>query len=307
MRLVRYRSAMSEWPRAGLVLDVRPSGVEVADVTAVLPFLSLDPVAELLALRDALEGLSGGTTGHPQAVLTWDELLAPIGRPGKLLCAAMNYGEHIREIGAPVIGPMNAVPKLFLKPPTCITSPFGDVPLPTVSTAVDWELELAVIIGRRGRNLRPDRALDVVGGYAVINDLSARSMSWGLADRQAGHWDQFFDWLMGKWPDGFAPFGPWVVTADEVPDPHGLELTLQVNGVTRQKGSTAQMIFSIAELISFASRFMTLEPGDVIATGTPSGVGATSGTFLNAGDVVQGEISAIGRIETRIVASVGEE
>ena len=293
--------------RAGLVLDVRPGGVEVADVTAVLPSPGRDPVAALLADRGALKGLGAGTSGYPRIVLAWNELLAPIGHPGKLLCAAMNYGEHIREIGAPVIGPKNAVPKLFLKPSTCVTPPFADVPLPTVSTTVDWELELAVIIGSRGRDLRPDRALELVGGYAVINDLSARTMSWGLADRQAGHWDQFFDWLMGKWPDGFAPFGPWVVTADEVPDPHDLELTLQVNGVVRQRGSTSQMIFSIAELISFASRFMTLEPGDVIATGTPSGVGAASGTFLNAGDVVQGEISAIGHIETRVVASVTEE
>lgn len=305
MRLVRYSSGGSGGVRAGVVLGVRSDGVEVADVTGVFTHVTDDPVLDLLVSGKQLPALTEEAGRHPLVLVAWDRLMAPIGRPGKLLCAAMNYGEHIREIGAPVIGPTNAVPKLFLKPPTCIAAPFATVCLPTVSFAVDWELELAVIIGRTGRNLGTDEALGIVAGYTAINDLSARKMDWGLADRQPGHWDAFFDWLMGKWPDGFAPCGPWMVTPDEVGDPHDLELTLQVNGVIHQNGSTGQMLFSVAELVAFASTFMTLEAGDMIATGTPSGVGAATDTYLNAGDVVRGEISSIGVIETRMAPPIG--
>jgi len=133
-----------------------------------------------------------------------------------------------------------------------------------------------------------------------LNDISARRMHWGLERRTESHWAEFFDWLMGKWPDGFAPCGPWIVSADEIPNPQDLRMRLTLNGDVKQDSSTAAMIFSVAELISFASKFMTLERGDLIATGTPSGVGVVTNTFLSAGDVVVGEIQGVGEIKTSV-------
>jgi 2-keto-4-pentenoate hydratase/2-oxohepta-3-ene-1,7-dioic acid hydratase in catechol pathway len=135
-----------------------------------------------------------------------------------------------------------------------------------------------------------------------VNDVTARTLDWGLTDREPNDWNGFFDWLNGKWLDGFAPMGPWLLTADEVPDPGRLDIELRVNGTVRQAGSTAEMIFGVAELVSFASRLMTLEPGDVIATGTPAGVGATTGDRLRPGDVMEGTVSGLGTLVTPVVA-----
>ncbi len=166
---------------------------------------------------------------------------------------------------------------------------------------MDWELELGVVIGRGGRDIPLSAAMDHVLGYTIINDVSARSMAWGLADRESTNWDGFFDWLNGKWPDGFAPSGPWIVTADEIDDPHDLALELRVNDTVRQSGSTAEMLFRTDEIIAFASRFMMLEPGDLIATGTPAGVGDTTKTYLRAGDVMTGTIAGLGSLRTPVV------
>jgi 2-keto-4-pentenoate hydratase/2-oxohepta-3-ene-1,7-dioic acid hydratase in catechol pathway len=158
---------------------------------------------------------------------------------------------------------------------------------------------LAVVIGTRCRDVPVERALDVVFGYTVANDISARSAEWGV-DREDNKWNGFFDWLNGKWPDGFAPLGPCVVTADEVPDPQALDLGLSLNGQQRQRSNTREMIFGVAETIAFASRFMTLEPGDVIETGTPAGVGATTKTYLKAGDVMEAWVEGIGTLRTPV-------
>jgi 2-keto-4-pentenoate hydratase/2-oxohepta-3-ene-1,7-dioic acid hydratase in catechol pathway len=165
---------------------------------------------------------------------------------------------------------------------------------------VDWELELAVVIGRTVRDVSVDDALGAVAGYSIINDISARSLDWDVT-RDDDPWNAFFDWLNGKWLDGFAPMGPWLLTADEVPDPQRLHISLSVNGKVRQDASTRDMIFSVAELIAFTSRLMTLQPGDIIATGTPAGVGATTQTYLAPGDVIEGTIDGLGTLTTPVV------
>jgi 2-keto-4-pentenoate hydratase/2-oxohepta-3-ene-1,7-dioic acid hydratase in catechol pathway len=228
-------------------------------------------------------------------------LLAPLRRPPKLLALAANYQDHIIEAGLPPPNKERLVPKLFLKPSSCIIGPDEPLVLPTISQQVDWELELAVVIGTRCRNVPVERALDVVAGYTIINDVSARSVDYGF-ERDDYPWRDFFDWLNGKWPDGFAPLGPYILTADEVPDPQALRMRLTVNGEQKQHASTRDMIFGVAETIAFATRFMTLEPGDVIATGTPSGVGETTGTYLKPGDLIEASIEQLGTLRTPVQA-----
>ena len=190
------------------------------------------------------------------------------------LAVAGNFQAHIEEGGGQRVDKTKIVPKLFIKPSSAIIGPGEAVTLPSVSNALDWELELAIVIGTRGRDIPLAKARDYIGGYSVINDISARSMQWGVPGREPSGFDDFFDWLNGQWGDGFAALGPWITTTDSVsPDPNQLEMTLKVNDKVWQHGSTADMIFSPEEIIAFASRFMTLEPGDVIAGGTLDGTG----------------------------------
>ncbi|MFW6598496.1 fumarylacetoacetate hydrolase family protein [Propionibacteriaceae bacterium Y2011] len=259
-------------------------------------------------LLDLLEGeglaAAGSGGGGPTYGLDDVVLASPLRRPPKLLAVAANYADHIREGGGTPMTSDRAIPRLFLKPSTAIIGPRDPLPLPTVSHAVDWEVELAVVIGRRCRNVPQADALDVVAGYMTANDVSARSLDFPV-ERAEEHRAPFFEWLTGKWPDGFAPLGPWLVTADEVPDPQQLDLQLSVNGQVRQDGSTAGMIFSVTELIAFASSFMTLEPGDVIETGTPAGVGAATQEFLGPGDVITARVGELGEQRTEVVAPTG--
>ena len=227
--------------------------------------------------------------------------LAPVLRPGKVLAVAANYQEHVTESGSKPRDVVTASPRLFLKPDTSVVGDEAEVELAAITTQFDWEAELAVVIGRTAREVAVTDALDVVFGYATSNDLSARSLALD-APRDGEVWTGFFDWLEGKWLDGSAPIGPYLVTADDVPDPQRLAVTLTLNGETRQSGSTADMIHSVAELVAFSSRLMTLNPGDVILTGTPAGVGATTGTFLKPGDVLVTEVEGLGALTTRIVA-----
>jgi len=227
--------------------------------------------------------------------------LAPILRPGKVIGVAANYQDHIAESGMKRRDRAAAMPRLFLKPSTSVAGHQEPVALPAITDQFDWEVELAVVIGTPAREVGIADALDHVFGYTTSNDLSARRLVHGIPDDgepQTG----FFAWLEGKWLDGSAPLGPYLVTAGEVGDPQDLPLTLAVNGVRRQEASTADMIHSVAELISYSSRLMTLEPGDVILTGTPAGVGSASGTFLQPGDVVEAEVGPCGKLETPIVA-----
>jgi 2-keto-4-pentenoate hydratase/2-oxohepta-3-ene-1,7-dioic acid hydratase in catechol pathway len=262
--------------------------------------LDLGP-GDLLALVEA--GPSGvdraATTGWPERDVSSVRLLAPLLRPPKLIALARNYQDHITEGGGQPVDKQRIVPKLFLKPSSAIIGPDAPLCLPTISHTTDWEVELAVIVGRRCRNVALSDALDMVFGYTIANDVSARTADWGV-DRDPDTWNEFFDWLNGKWPDGFAPLGPYILTADEIGDPQDLELSLHLNGERKQHSSTRQMISTVAETIVFASRFMTLEPGDVIETGTPSGVGATTGTYVKSGDVMEARIEKLGVLRTPV-------
>lgn len=228
--------------------------------------------------------------------------VAPILRPGKLVCAAGNYQAHIKEGGGSGIDKAKSTPRLFLKPPTSIVGPDEALEVPLWSEQVDWELELGVVVGRPGRCIPAERAMEHVGGYVIFNDISARTLT-VAAERTYRPWDEFFDWLNGKWFDTFSAMGPVLVTPDEIADPHALRMQLSVNGRVFQDASTDQMIFRIEELLSFASYIMKLEPGDIIATGTPSGVGAASGTFLRPGDIVEGTVDGLGTLRNPVVAA----
>jgi len=211
------------------------------------------------------------------------------------MCLGLNYADHAKE-SAEARGREVSLPEylvIFTKAPTTVNGPYGDIVIdPAVSEQVDWEAELAVIIGRTGKNIREEEALDYVFGYTVLNDVTAR-------DLQAQH-KQYFK---GKSIDGYCPMGPWIVTADEIPDPQHLPIRLRVNGVTKQEANTNMMIFSIRQTIAVLSKGMTLEPGDIIATGTPSGVGFARNPpeFLQPGDVVETEIEGIGILRNTVV------
>ena len=241
------------------------------------------------------------STGAPVGTTHDLRLLAPMRRPPKLLATAANYQRHIDEGGGKKVDKTRSVPKLFLKPSSAIIGPGDALPLPSISDAIDWEIELGVVIGTAGFAIPPESALDHVAGYTIVNDVSARTMSWGLEDRDETHRNTaFFDWLSGKWPNGFAPIGPWITSADEVGDPQNLDFSLTLNGEVMQTGSTSEMIFTCQDLIVFASRFMTLEPGDVIATGTGAGCGVSIGRFLAPGDVMEARIEGLGMLTTPV-------
>ncbi|HEV8674814.1 MAG TPA: fumarylacetoacetate hydrolase family protein [Methylomirabilota bacterium] len=215
-------------------------------------------------------------------------LLAPIPRPRKnIFCMGRNYAEHAAERGA---APPER-PVFFTKPPTTIIGPGAPIVHHAVTQALDYEVELAVVIGRGGRDLTAESTLPHVFGYTVLNDVTAR-------DLQKVHQQ----WFKGKSLDTFCPMGPVLVTADEVPDPQALGIRLRVNGQTRQSASTGQMIFGVAALLAALSAGMTLEPGDILATGTPSGVGAATGAYLKPGDLVEAEIDGIGCLANPVVA-----
>ncbi len=300
----------SKGPAVGVVV-----GDGVLDLAAAWPLLrdgghgqAPATLVDLIPQDDTLRRLQAHLSA-PGAVarqhvrpLAEATLRAPLPLPGKLICVASNYAAHIVESGreAPV-DRHTITPWLFLKPPTAIIGPGEAIPVPRVGQAIDWEVELAAVIGRPGKDLPVERALDHVFGYTIVNDISERRFK-APAGRPAREWDKFFDWLHGKWFDGFAPMGPWVVTADEIRDPQGLTLELRVNGRVRQHGSTSQMIYPVAELVAFASSIMTLMPGDVIATGTPQGVGSATGEFLRAGDIVECEVEGVGRLVNPVQA-----
>ncbi|HLV73757.1 MAG TPA: fumarylacetoacetate hydrolase family protein [Vulgatibacteraceae bacterium] len=253
-------------------------------------------------LLPVVASLGAGAPPEPAETHALDEvtLLAPLLRPGKVLAVAANYQEHVTETGGKRIDKSRISPRLFLKPGTAVSGPGEEIALPSVSPSVDWEAELVAVIGRGGKDIPVEDALGHVAGYTIGNDVSARKMDYGHERDTEDPAVAFFDWLNGKWLDGFAALGPWLVTADEVPDPQKLEVTLEVNGRVRQHGDTGQMIFNVAELVAFASRLMTLEPGDVLYTGTPSGVGLASGEFLSAGDEMTVRVTGLGSLVNRV-------
>ena len=207
-----------------------------------------------------------------------------VARPHKVLCVGLNYSDHAAESGMPI----PSEPIIFTKATNTVVGPHDDVHIPRGSTKTDWEVELAVVIGAPGRYLADEQAaLATVAGYAVANDVSEREFQLERGGQ----------WVKGKSCETFNPLGPWLVTADEVPDPQALSMQLDVNGQRRQTGSTSTMIFSVAHIVWYLSQFMVLEPGDVINTGTPPGVGMgmQPPVFLQDGDVVELEIDGLGR------------
>ncbi len=217
-------------------------------------------------------------------------LTAPILRPGKITCIGLNYADHAREQG---IEPP-ASPIFFVKTANTICGPGDPIILPPNSTQVDYEAEFAVVIGKGGKNIPEERAMEHVAGYMILNDVSARDMQFG--DKQ---------WYRGKSCDTFAPCGPWIVTKDEVPDPHHLRISLTLNGETMQDSNTSNLIFKIPYLISYLSQSVTWEPGDIISTGTPPGVGVfrKPPVFLKPGDTVSITVEGLGTLTNPVVGS----
>jgi 2-keto-4-pentenoate hydratase/2-oxohepta-3-ene-1,7-dioic acid hydratase in catechol pathway len=231
------------------------------------------------------------------------QLLVPIAHPPKLLLLAGNYAKHVAERGGTAAERRETFPHVFMKPPsTALTHPGEPIVIPRVSPDhIDWECELGTVIGRHCRGIAEAEALSCVAGYTVINDISDRDFK-PNPHRKPRERDKFFDWMHGKWHDTFCPMGPCILSADVVPDPQSLPLKLTVNGQIKQEATTGEMIFPVAAVISFLSQFITLEPGDVIATGTPSGVGSATGTFLKPGDLVRATIAPIGMLENPVEA-----
>lgn len=229
-------------------------------------------------------------------------LLSPVLRPGKLLCIARNYEEHVREGGADVHPSDLATPRYFMKPtPNTVCGPDDPILIAKSSHFVDYEGELAVIIGKRGKYIPSAQALQYVAGATCLNDVSERSFHlWDRRDDR--EIDRFFDWLNGKWYDNSAPMGPCAVPLDDLGDLQDLRLMTRVNGETVQDESTAAMIFTVPKLIEYISQVVTLEPGDVIATGTPAGVGKARGAALQPGDVVEVEVEKIGTLRNPVIA-----
>ena len=226
-------------------------------------------------------------------------LLAPVADPGKLIGLAVNYAEHHREFDRghdlPDDPTRTTTPRPFLMPDTAVAHPGETIPWPSFSREIDYEIELAVVIGAEARRIEPAQARQVIAGYTIANDISARTVTHSAGRTQRPK-DDFFDWLHGKWADGFCPMGPYLVTADAIGDPQALTLQTRVNGELRQDATTAQMIFSIDQLVAFCSQLMTLRPGDIIATGTPSGVGKALGKYLTPGDEIACAIDNIGEL-----------
>lgn len=232
-------------------------------------------------------------------------LRVPVADPKKVILLAGNYGAHIVEGGGVAHERAATFPYFFWKPPgTTLTDPGSPIKIPRVSPDhVDWELELGVIIGRTARHVSENEALSHVAGYTVCNDISDRRFRIN-PKRQPREKDAFFDWLHGKWHDTFLPMGPCVLDAASLPDPQKLRLVLKVNGKIMQDASTGQMIFPVAALVSILSSFVTLEPGDIIVTGTPAGVGHARKPpiYLRPKDVVEAEIESIGVLRTPVEA-----
>ena len=217
---------------------------------------------------------------------------APVARPGKVVCIGLNYSDHAAETGAAT----PERPVMFMKDPSTVVGPYDEVFIPRGSVKTDWEVELGIVIGATARYLgSPEAALDVVAGYTISHDVSERAFQLELSPQ----------WDLGKSCETFNPLGPWLVTADEVPDPQRLGLRLEVNGSKRQDGTTSDMIFEVGYLIWYLSQYMVLEPGDVVNTGTPAGValGLPDHPYLRAGDSVRLEIDGLGWAEQRFITA----
>jgi len=296
MRLVTFVPKKGAAPRVGLM----HGGNQVIDLTQVRGKPPFDPEDMLSLIAAGAKGLAWLRKNVAQAKASLPfgkiKVLAPIPRPRKnVFCVGWNYVEHFEE-GKQALKhtqELPAHPAFFSKPPTAVIGPYDAVPLHAgVTEKLDWEVELGVIIGKGGSNIKEADAYKHVFGYTAINDVSAREVQ-----RQHGG-----QWFKGKSLDGTCPMGPWIVTADEVPDPQALRLASRVNRATKQDSNTSYMYFKIPRIIAELSAGLTLEPGDIISTGTPAGVGhaRTPPEFMKAGDVLETEVYGVGLLRNTI-------
>ena len=299
--LATYRAEMT--PRAGII-----SGDAVYDAASLTGREAYTTMQGILSDWQAAETLIRDAMRAPRAPfwpLAQTHLLAPLLAPGAIYCAGANYSDHAAEMARrmgrepdPDPKAKDAKPWHFLKSPASVTGPGATIAATHHSRQLDWEVELAAIIGRKAKNAGVEDALSYVAGYTAANDLSARDLS-----RRAGQAPDApfrYDWIGQKCFDGACPMGPWIVPASDIPDPQALAMKLWVNDAPMQDSNTAKMIFTLAEQIAHLSAAITLNPGDVILTGTPAGVGAGRGVFLKAGDTVRIEIERIGTLSNII-------
>jgi len=301
MRLITFtpKAAPTSAPRAGALLpgDQTVLNFSVAvDASADVPlraWLDLDDewLPKVRQIHDAVVKNAARVETLPRgAVLARGDVIIgpPIPRPGKIICVGLNYRDHAAESNMPV----PSSPVTFSKYVTSVTGPGTPIVLPRSSRQVDYEAEMAIVIGRRAKHVAIERAFDHVLGYMNFNDVSARDFQ--FADGQ---------WQRGKACDTFAPIGPFILARDLAGDPHALRIQLRLNGQTMQDSSTAQLIFGVDHIVSFLSQTVTLEPGDVIATGTPPGVGFARKppVFLKAGDVVEVEVDGLGVLSNTVI------
>jgi 2-keto-4-pentenoate hydratase/2-oxohepta-3-ene-1,7-dioic acid hydratase in catechol pathway len=270
----------------------RPGVVDAAGVIRDISTLTPDIDGRALA-GDLVATLAATDVATLPAVDTGVRLAQPVGGVGKFICVGLNYSDHARESGMT----LPEEPILFMKATSAVCGPDDDTVMPRGATKLDWEVELGVVIGRRASYVSREAAMGHVAGYCVVNDLSERAFQLERGGQ----------WVKGKSCDSFGPFGPWLVTPDEVADPGNLGLWLDVNGQRMQDGSTKYMIFDVPYLVHYISQFMTLEPGDLISTGTPSGVGLGMNPprWLTEDDVVELGIDKLGTQRHRVVAHRG--
>ena len=305
MKLVTYRIGEGS-PRAGIatgrgIVDLqegaRAIGAEAPDSVAGV----LAGGEEALATARKVE--SAATEGKGEVIPESDvTLLVALPDPTTIYLLAGNYQDHIQESGAPAVNKDRINPRPFLKPGSSVIGAGDAIQIPPDSDTLDYEIEIAAVIGTGGRHISEADAENHVAGYVVFNDVSARSLKIAEGrDERNGDW--FFDWLLGKWCDSFAVIGPYLVTRDEIGDPRDLEMSLKVNGELRQHSAAGEMIFTVPESIAFLSRFVTLRPGDMICMGTPGGVGDASATYLQHGDVVEASIEKLGSMTNTVERS----
>jgi 2-keto-4-pentenoate hydratase/2-oxohepta-3-ene-1,7-dioic acid hydratase in catechol pathway len=278
MKLVRFGNAGAEKPG---VLDLEGS---IRDLSGIVPDISGSALSPESLAR--LRGLK--LTELPLA--SNSSRLGPcVGSSGKVICIGLNYSDHAAESGMVV----PTEPVVFMKATSALSGPNDDVVIPRDSEKLDWEVELGVVIGKQAKYVKEEDALSHVAGYCVMNDLSERSFQLEGTGQ----------WVKGKSADTFGPIGPWLVTTDEIPDPQRLRLWLDVDGRRYQNGSTSNMVFGVAHLVSYLSRFMSLQPGDVISSGTPPGVGLGQKppTYLRAGNVMTLGVENLGQQRQRVV------
>jgi 2-keto-4-pentenoate hydratase/2-oxohepta-3-ene-1,7-dioic acid hydratase in catechol pathway len=282
MRFVTIQRARHTEP--GVVIDDEVIGIRGAGFESLTAVLGGGADAMDRVLR-----WSDRPPGGERSPLATTKLAAPVPRPPKIICIGLNYRDHAIESNLPI----PETPTMFAKFPTAVIGPGAPIVLPKASTKPDYEAELGVVIGKGGRHIPESRWREHVFGYTIVNDVSARDFQ--MATSQ---------WMIGKTFDTFAPIGPAIVTADEIEDPHNLAISLELSGVEMQRSNTSNLIFNVPKLIAYLSSVFTLEPGDIIATGTPSGVGfaRTPPRYLKPGDEIRVRVEGIGELYTPVVA-----